>query len=123
MTFKQRLPYFLGGLTIGIIFVVFIFGKKNTTFDYGPNARVLKNLRVKERVFSKEVLSDMSFNNIDTTDISTILKNGNVDIGNKIKLDSCLYQYNIKGKNKLNNIILTVKNCDSTIYVEKIIIQ
>lgn len=123
MTFKQRLPYFLGGLTIGIIFVVFIFGKKNTTFDYGPNARVLKNLRVKDRVFSKEVLSEMTFNKLDTADISSILKNGNVDIGNKIKLDSCLYQYNIKGKNKLNNITLTVKNCDSTIYVEKIIIQ
>jgi len=123
MTFKQRLPYFLGGLTIGIIFVVFIFGKKNTTFDYGPNARVLKNLRVKERVFSKEVLSNMTFNNIDTADISTILKNGNVDIGNKIKLDSCLYQYNIKGKNKLNNVVLTVKNCDSTVYIEKIIFE
>ncbi|MBG7629358.1 MAG: DUF4258 domain-containing protein [Bacteroidetes bacterium] len=123
MTFKQRLPYFLGGLTIGIIFVVFIFGKKNTTFDYGPNARILKNLRIKERVFSKEVMSDMSFKNIDTADISAILKNGNVDIGNKIKLDSCLYQYNIKGKNKLNNIVLTVKNCDSTVYIEKIIIE
>lgn len=123
MTFKQRLPYFLGGLTIGIIFVVFIFGKKNTTFDYGPNARILKNLRIKERVFSKEVLSDMSFNSIDTADISAILKNGNVDIGNKIKLDSCLYQYNIKGKNKLKEVVLTVKNCDSTIYIEKIIIK
>ena len=51
MTFKQRLPFFLGGLTVGIIIVVFFLGKKNTTFDYGPNARILKNLRVKERIY------------------------------------------------------------------------
>jgi hypothetical protein len=123
MTFKQRLPYFLGGLTIGIIFVVFVFNKKNTTFDYGPNARVLKNIRVKERIYSKEALSIMNIHNLDTSTISNILKNGNVDIRNKIKLDSCLYQYNIRGNKEFKNIVLTVKNCDSTAFIEKLIIE
>ena len=94
MTFKQRLPFFLGGLTIGIIIVVFIFGKKNTSFDYGPNSRVLKNLRNKERVYSENALNILnSSSKIDTAVISQILKKGNVDLMNKIKLDSCLYQY------------------------------
>jgi len=120
MTFKQRLPFFLGGLTVGIIIVVFFLGKKNTTFDYGPNARILKNLRVKERIYSEEALAVLSSINIDTALVSAILKNGNVDISNKIKLDTCLFQYNIKGKEKLSNILLTIKNCDSVIYIEKI---
>jgi len=123
MTFKQRLPYFLGGLTIGIIVVVFIWGKKNTTFDYGPNARVLKNLRIKERVFSKEAMDVMYFYNLDTAVVTNIFQHGNVDLGNKIKLDTCLYQYNIEGKNKLKNITLTVKNCDSVVYIEKVIVE
>jgi hypothetical protein len=120
MTFKQRLPFFLGGLTVGIIIVVFFLGKKNTTFDYGPNARILKNLRVKERIYSEEALAVLSSINLDTALVSAILKNGNVDISNKIKLDTCLFQYNIKGKEKLSNILLTIKNCDSVIYIEKI---
>lgn len=123
MTFKQRLPFFLGGLTVGIIIVVFFLGKKNTTFDYGPNARILKNLRVKERVYSEEALTVLYSNNLDTVVVSTILQNGNVDISNKIKLDTCLYQYNIKGKQKLNNILLTVKNCDSIVYIDKISVE
>jgi hypothetical protein len=124
MTFKQRLPYFLGGLTIGIIIVIFVFGKKNTTFDYGPNARVLKNLRVKERIFSKNSLNILNISTkIDTADISQILKNGNVDLMNKIKLDSCLYQYNIQGKKELKNITLTVINCESTTIIERISIK
>ena len=100
MTFKQRLPYFLGGLIIGIIVVVFIWGKKNTTFDYGPNARVLKNLRIKDRVFSKEAMDVMHFYHLDTALVTNLFQHGNVDLGNKIKLDTCLYQYNIEGKNK-----------------------
>ena len=98
--------------------------KKNTTFDYGPNARVLKNLRVKERIFSKNSLNILNISTkIDTADISQILKNGNVDLMNKIKLDSCLYQYNIQGKKELKNITLTVINCESTTIIERISIK
>jgi hypothetical protein len=115
MTFKQRLPYFLGGLTLGLIIVVFIWNKKETTFDYGPNARVLKNIRIKERVFSSEALQTMQTKNIDTALISTILTKGNADMWNKLKIDSCT-RYEISYK----NILLTVKNCESTAKIENI---
>lgn len=123
MTFRQRLPYFLGGLTIGIIIVVFFLGKKDTTFDYGPNARVLKNIRIKNREFSSEVLTILNSKKIDTATVSQILENGNVDLLNKIKLDSCLYEYNISGKKDLKNITLTIINCDSTAIIKNIIID
>lgn len=120
MTFKQRLPYFLGGLTIGIIFVIFIWNKKGTqSFDYGPNARVLKNIRIKNRVFSSKSLSIINSNKIDTATVSQILKNGDVDIWNKIKLDTCM-QYNVKGLKDLKNITLTVINCNSTATINNI---
>jgi len=123
MTFKQRLPFFLGGLTIGIIIVVFVFGKKNTTFDYGPNARVLKNIRIKERVFSEKALGILNTYEIDTAKISQILKKGDVDLRNKIKLDSCLYKYKIQGKQDLKNITLTVTNCETMAIIEDIKIE
>lgn len=123
MTFKQRLPYFLGGLTIGIIFVLFIWSKKDTqSFDYGPNARVLKNIRIKDRIFSSEALTVLNSKKIDTASISQILKNGNVDIWNKIKLDTCI-QYNIKGRKNLKNVTLTITNCNSTAIINKITFQ
>ena len=109
-------------MIIGIIAVVFILGKKNTSFDYFPNARVLKNIRIKNRVFSEEVFALINSNKIDTATISQILKKGNVDIRNKIKMDTCI-QYKIKGKNELNTVLLTIKNCDSTAYIESIRIE
>lgn len=119
MTFKQRLPYFLFGLTLGIIAVYFVFDKKETTFDYSPNARVLKNISTKKHVFSEEIKNAVLLKKIDTAQISKILKNGNVDIWDKIKLDTCI-QYEIKGRRDLKNMTLTVKNCDSTAFIEKI---
>ena len=77
MTFKQRLPYFLGGLGIGIVVVIFFLGKKNTTFDYGPNARVLKNIRVKNPIYSEKALEILNSERIDTSQVAIILKNGN----------------------------------------------
>lgn len=122
MTFKQRLPYFLVGLTLGIIAVFFVFDKKEATFDYGPNARVLKNISIKIPIFSEEVETAILSKQIDTAQISKILKNGNADIWNKIKMDTCI-QYNIKGRRDLKNITLTVKNCDSMAFIEKVMIE
>jgi len=122
MTFKQRLPYFLVGLTLGIIAVFFVFDKKEATFDYGPNARVLKNISIKNHIYSETVKTAILAKQIDTAQISKILKKGNADIWNKIKTDTCI-QYNIKGRRELKNITLTVKNCDSTAFIEKIMIE
>lgn len=122
MNFKQRLPYFLVGLTLGIIAVYFVLDKKNTTFDYGPNARVLKNISIKNHIFSEDVKTVILSKQIDTAQISMILKKGNADIWNKIKMDTCI-QYNIKGRRDLKNITLTVKNCDSMAFIEKIMIE
>ncbi|MGV6846567.1 MAG: DUF4258 domain-containing protein [Lutibacter sp.] len=122
MTFKQRLPYYLIGLFIGVILVNFIFTKKNSSFDYWPNARVLKNISKKELIFSSSVVESIKNKNIDSTSIITILKNGDVDMWNKVKLDSG-FQYQISGRKSLKNTILTIKNLKEKAIVTKIEIK
>jgi len=122
MTVKQRLPYYFIGFFLGIIIVYFILDKKNVEFDYLPNARVLKSIRRKPQVFSPEVLQIIHSKKVDSLTINQILKNGNVDIWNKLKLDTCM-QYNIQGRKNLKNITLTVKRCDSIAFIEKIVIE
>ncbi|AMC10034.1 hypothetical protein Lupro_01630 [Lutibacter profundi] len=122
MTVKQRLPYYIIGFFLGIMLVYFFLNKKNVEFDYLPNARVLKSIRRKPQIFSPEVLQIIHSKKIDSSTINQILKNGNVDIWNKLKLDSCM-QYNIQGRNNLKNIMLTVKRCDSVAFIEKITVE
>lgn len=120
MTFPQRLSYFGGGLFLGIIFLIFFLSGKKTSCDYSPNSRVLKNMRLKERVISAEALQQLTSVGLDTSAISTALTKGDVDFSkSNTELDSCkLYVVNsIINKQELT---LTVENCYKKATVQKI---
>ncbi|WP_299179684.1 hypothetical protein [uncultured Aquimarina sp.] len=113
MKLAHRLGFYFFGFIIGLFLLLFFLGGKNASCDYSPNARVLKNIRIKERVFSEDILSSMQTHNIDTADITSILTTGNVDFGkSNTKLDSC-NTYFIEGQIKEKNIGLHIANCDS----------
>jgi hypothetical protein len=62
MKFSQRLAYYLFGLLIGCIFLLYFFGEKKTEFCYLPNCRVLKELRTKPMAYSHKVDSILQQN-------------------------------------------------------------
>ena len=72
----KRVGYYLVGLSIGSIAVFFFWQKKDATFDYGMDARTLKTIRVRKRLFSETAKKSMQQFHIDTLKISTILYNG-----------------------------------------------
>ncbi|GAA4278833.1 DUF4258 domain-containing protein [Aquimarina mytili] len=113
MRLAQRLFYYLGGFAIGLILLFFFLGGKKTSCDYSPSARVLKNIRIKERVFSEQVLSNMDTYRIDTADVSYVLTKGSVDFSkSNTKLDSCK-TYFIEGNIEEKTITMFIENCDS----------
>lgn len=113
MKLAHRLGFYFFGFIIGLFLLFFFLGGKKASCDYTPTARVLKNIRIKERVFSEEVLAVMQNYSIDTADISNILKSGDVDFGkSNTDLDSC-NTYFIEGEAKTKTIGLLIANCDS----------
>ena len=54
MKLIHRIGYYLGGFTIGIVILIFFLSGKKTSCDYGPNARVLKNIRSKHKTYTAE---------------------------------------------------------------------
>ncbi|MFD2562499.1 DUF4258 domain-containing protein [Aquimarina rubra] len=113
MKLAHRLGFYFFGFIIGLFLLFFFLGGKKASCDYTPTARVLKNIRIKERAFSEEVLVAMQNYSIDTADISNILKSGDVDFGkSNTKLDSC-NTYFIEGQTKEKTIGLMIANCDS----------
>jgi hypothetical protein len=119
----KRIFYYLIGVTLGSIGVYFFWQKKNATFDYGMDARTLKTIRIKKRLFSEDAKTAMQKFDIDTLKISTILDTGDVDFGKGNPRQTPCAEYYITGNNKLENISLLVKRCDSSATIEKIIIK
>ena len=113
MKFIQRLAYYSVGLGIGIVFLLFFLSGKKTSCDYGLDARVKKNIRLKKREISQQAQKQFQESNIDTASISSLLISGDVDFKkSNTKLDSCKTYY-IQGNYKTSEIAMQFENCDS----------
>ena len=112
MKLAYRLVYFSGGFLIGIALLFFILSGKKTSCDYGPESRTLKNIRLKERAFSENTLQVLKENQMDTSAISTLLKDGDVLFSeSNTKPDSCK-QYVIEGNISEKNLKIKIENCE-----------
>ena len=123
MTLLKRIGYYLGGFSIGLVLLAFFLNGKKTSCDYSPSARVKKSIRIKERLFSDEVLSLIETERIDTATISYLLRKGSVNFSeSNTKLDSCKV-YTIEGDFKDKSIILTIENCENKAIIKNAIIK
>ena len=123
MKLLQRFAYYGIGLLLGSIFVYFIWGKKGASFDYLPNARVLKNIRTDTRLFSDNATENMQTIGIDTADISAMLKYGDVDFKKSDQRGKPCKTFVINGEPKEKNITIVIKKCDSISTIDKVILN
>ncbi len=98
---------------------MFFLGGKRTSCDYSPNARTLKNIRIKERAFTPEAMQFFQSNNIDTRNVNTLLHQGKVNFGkSETDLEPCNI-YFVTGKLDTVTLELQIKNCDSTATIQR----
>ncbi|PCH76810.1 MAG: hypothetical protein COB98_05120 [Flavobacteriaceae bacterium] len=124
MKLAKRFFYFGIGLSLGCVVVYFISTKKNTqSFDYLPNARTLKNIRLKKNIYSPEALENMASYKLDSTDIDYFLREGSVDFKHSnIEVDSCK-AYQIDALINEQEMTLHLLNCKTTTQIKKIALQ
>ena len=120
MQLLKRIGYFLIGASISCVGVYFFWQQKNATFDYGMDARTLKTIRIRAKIYSPEAIAVLRKNNLDSLTVNAILKRGDVNFGkSKPRIKPCP-EYLITGKDSLKNIQLYIKRCDSTATIQKV---
>ena len=113
MKFIHRLGFYLGGFVIGLMLLFFFLGGKKTSCDYGPEARTLKNIRIKPLYFSEKALLAFGNHKIDTASISIFLMDGDVLFSESdTSLDSCK-QYIIRAIVTDKEYKVRVENCEN----------
>ncbi|WP_282018649.1 hypothetical protein [Salegentibacter mishustinae] len=123
MKLIHRIGYFSVGLFFGIMLLMFFLGGKKTSCDYSPEARVLKNIRMKERKFSAEAFNYFEANKLDTALVSESLEDGDVDFGRSNTNAKPCNIYLVT--NEVNSAILElqIENCDSIATIQKAILK
>lgn len=120
MKLIQRIGYYLGGFSIGLIILAFFLNGKKVSCDYGPDARVLKNINTKEVVYSEDINMDLSEKKVDSMTILYLLKKGDVNFSKSNPREKPCAIYTIEGKYNEKSMELTVQNCDNVATLLKI---
>ncbi|WP_298535181.1 hypothetical protein [uncultured Algibacter sp.] len=113
MKLIQRIGYYLGGFSLGLIILAFFFNGKKTSCSYGPESRVLKNITSKKIVLtdlSRQIITNKS---IDTSLIRSILKKGDINFSESIPRNKPCGMYLVESELNEQNLVLTIQNCDS----------
>ncbi|WP_142786047.1 hypothetical protein [Changchengzhania lutea] len=117
MKLIQRIGYYLGGFSIGLVILAFFLNGKRTSCSYGPESRVLKNINSKPHVFSSDIRNQINNSIIDSASIIYILKKGDVDFSKSNTRQVPCGVYAIEGEIDDREIMLTVENCDSLVTI------
>ncbi|APA65821.1 MAG: DUF4258 domain-containing protein [Maribacter dokdonensis] len=127
MDFLKRLGYFLVGMSIGIVFLTFFLKKKSEEtgvyFCYLPNCRTLKDIRSKSMYYSEEAQQKLQELQLDSTAVTYILTEGDVDFGNSDTKSVPCKTYVIESDYKEQDYIFTVKNCREKATIENVQLQ
>ncbi|WP_396601110.1 hypothetical protein [Algibacter sp. R77976] len=113
MKLIQRIGYYLGGFSIGLIILAFFLNGKKTSCAYGPESRVLKNINSKNLIFSQNITDLLKNKVLDSSDIAYILKKGDINFSKSEPRQEPCGVYVIEGFYNDDDVILTVENCDS----------
>jgi hypothetical protein len=125
MKFKFRLAYYLFGLFLGAIFVIWFLkakaSDKGVEFCYLPNCRVLKDLRSKSLDIDSLAKKSLAEKWVTMEDIKQSLRYGDVDFSKSNEPYKKGKIYVIEGKNANNEEInITMINYTNKVLLEKI---
>ncbi|WP_308991922.1 hypothetical protein QLS71_016695 [Mariniflexile litorale] len=113
MKLIQRIGYYLGGFSLGLILLAFFLNGKKASCSYGPDARVLKNIRLKKIKYVNNIQSQLLHNNLDSVAIQYVLRKGDVNFSESNAKQKPCGIYKVEGDYNEKEIILTIENCDS----------
>ncbi len=105
MDFFKKIRFFSFGLLMGIFFLVIILNGKKMSCNYGPESRVINNLKQKKWIFDDEIIALDSINLVDFLENSVV-----VFSKSNTRKDSCKVYY-LNGFVKNKKIAVEAENC------------
>ncbi|MGY0392435.1 hypothetical protein ACW5R3_07780 [Bizionia sp. KMM 8389] len=121
MKLIQRIGYYLGGFSIGLVILAFFLSGKNVSCDYGPEARVLKNINSKKLEYNTTIANQLQEKAIDSSTIKNIIKLGNIQFSKSDTRKEPCGIYFLEGKTEKLHMDLKIENCDSIATITEII--
>ena len=109
MRTSKKIKLFSFGLLLGTFFLIIFLNGKKLSCNYGPESRVINNLKQKKWIFNKKNIDRDTLDLIDFLENSTVVFNKS-----NTRKDSCRV-YHLKGLRKYQEIIINAENCSKVV--------
>ena len=114
MSLSKRLFTFGIGLFLGIIIVIFIWNKKDVSFNYGPDARVISQILKKEKqIVETDVKEFLQVRDIDSSRFREIIKKADIDLSKSKQHQEPCREFFLESEYQRHSLELQVQLCDS----------
>jgi hypothetical protein len=123
MKLIQRIGYYLGGFSLGLLILAFFLNGKKASCSYGPDARVLKNISTKKIIYGSLISEAIENKQIDTATIRYILKKGDINFSKSDTNKKPCATYTVEDSFDNKEFVLVIENCDSTATLQKLVIK
>jgi hypothetical protein len=118
---KKRIIYYGFGFIVGAIVVFFIWSKKDASFDYLPQARVIKDLKSKKIEISSQAKRSLIEYNIDSLTVVNLLDKADVDFSKSNTKAIPCKSYWVNTFLNDTKLSLVIENCDSIATIQRVI--
>ena len=123
MKLIHRIGYYLGGFAIGLVILFFFLGGKKVSCDYGPNARTVKNIGIKKRIYNDGVRATMLNHGLDTLAISDLIRTGTINFSESDTRAEGCKTYILENDWDERDVRMQIQNCDSSATIQSLIIK
>lgn len=120
MKILHRVGYYLGGFSIGLIVLAFFLNGKKVSCDYGPEARVLKNINSKKFEIPANIKTKLITKNIDSINLRELVKSGTIIFSkSNTRKEPCGWYYIESNLNEIQ-VDLKIENCEKIATIKEV---
>jgi len=114
MSLTKRLFTFGIGLFLGIIIVIVIWDKKDVSFNYGPDARVISQILKKDKqIIETDVNDFLQVRHIDSSRFREIIRKSDINFSKSKQHKKPCREFLLDARYKKQSFEIQVKLCDS----------
>ena len=116
MGLTKRLLTFGIGFFIGVMLLIFFWNKKDVSFNYGPDARVISQILKKDKqILERDVKDFLQVRDIDSSRFQEIIKNADIDFSKSKQHKKPCREFFLESDYKGKPIEFHVQLCDSLV--------
>lgn len=116
MDFLKRLGFYLGGFSVGLVLLAFLFNGKRTQCHYGPEARVINDLEQKSWKAHPSIKHPIA---VDSTSVYSFLAQSSIDFSQSNPQQLPCRKYVLNTYYTEKNYVLEVENCKDYVEITK----